>query len=91
MFIGFEISENQKRQAAMTVRKVSKQKGKAAFYQLSLPHPRPHALSLGGWEAIDYLPACSQARFHAEAHLGWWRVPRFSGVCDYTWQMVLQI
>ena len=29
--IGFEISENQKRQAAMTVRKVSKQKGKTAF------------------------------------------------------------
>ena len=28
---GFEISENQKRQAAMTVRKVSKQKGKTAF------------------------------------------------------------
>jgi len=26
-FSGFEISENQKRQAAMTVKKVSKQKG----------------------------------------------------------------
>lgn len=46
--LGFEISENQKRQAAMTVRKVPKQKGKAAFI------PQPHSVL----PVLPTLPAC---------------------------------
>ncbi|XP_069468645.1 rho guanine nucleotide exchange factor 9 isoform X2 [Ambystoma mexicanum] len=39
--IGFEISEYQKRQAAMTVRKVSKQKGAGVSYPKSVPPTYP--------------------------------------------------
>lgn len=52
----------------MTVRKVSKQKGKSAFYQHSshptLFHPHPTIHSLWEWKAIGYVFSYSEAYFH---------------------------
>lgn len=50
--IGFEISEYQKRQAAMTVRKVTKQKGVNRCTPPSYPPPQD-PLSVGQYEVTE--------------------------------------
>ncbi|XP_077387543.1 rho guanine nucleotide exchange factor 9 isoform X7 [Festucalex cinctus] len=51
--IGFEISEYQKRQAAMTVRKVTKQKGVNRSTPPSYPPPQEPPLSAGQYEVTE--------------------------------------
>ncbi|XP_054069817.1 uncharacterized protein LOC128914614 isoform X1 [Rissa tridactyla] len=92
--IGFEISENQKRQAAMTVKKVSKQKG--VSYSKSVPpaYPPPQdPLNQGQYMVTDGIsqsqvfeftePRRSQAPFWQNFSSRHWHPRMLSRLCEF--------